>query len=166
MLASSTPVVNTTVVNKDKEKDIKNEKVTITNEKDVKQEVSTTNPEKKVDDPIKNNKQPPEQPTKSEDLQQKPKKDSNTLNTPPVITPTPIKISEDKSKDSTAVGKADNTAVKLNNYNGTSKLLTLTLENLEVKELVNKGSFVDKQDPSLQIKIGNNKFSTERLQIK
>jgi hypothetical protein len=47
-------------------------------------------------------------------------------------------------------------------YKGASKTLTLNINNLEVKELFDSGTWLDKQDPSLQIKIGKQVFSTNR----
>ena len=42
-------------------------------------------------------------------------------------------------------------------------MLKLTLDNLEVKELVDLGSFLDKQDPQLSITVGNKTHNTKRF---
>lgn len=49
-----------------------------------------------------------------------------------------------------------------NLYKGSSKTLSLILNNLEAKELFDTGTNRDKQDPSLHIKIGQQSFSTNR----
>ena len=47
-------------------------------------------------------------------------------------------------------------------YEGKSQTLTLIMDQLEAKELVDTGGMLDKQDPALQIKIGKQVYSTQR----
>jgi hypothetical protein len=70
---------------------------------------------------------------------------------------------KDKKNKDTNTGKLETGGGKSNVYTGKSKTLILSLEGLEAKDLVDKGSFLDKQDPALQITIGKQHFSTERF---
>ena len=47
-------------------------------------------------------------------------------------------------------------------YEGRSQTLTLIVDQMEAKELVDTGGMLDKQDPALQIKIGKQVYSTQR----
>lgn len=151
-LTSSAPVAETVapVVNKEKEKESNKGK---DGNVDSKSSIPSKISENKVDETKKDNKKS-EQTTNVD--QQKLQKDNNPVNIAPVEVSAP---QDQKFKDNTT-GKFDSS--KSNTYKGPCKLLTLTLESLEAKELVDKGTFYDPQDPLLQIKIGSQSFSTER----
>jgi hypothetical protein len=73
------------------------------------------------------------------------------------------KISTDKGTNNQATVPTAKLDIAIQKpYQGPAKSLSLFLSGLEVKELVDTGRMLDKQDPMLQIKFGDQTFSTER----
>jgi hypothetical protein len=73
------------------------------------------------------------------------------------------KISTDQGANTQVTVPTSKSEIALHKpYQGPAKSLSLFLSGLEVKELVDKGGMLEKQDPMLKIKFGDQTFFTER----